>query len=293
MKSSLVFPLVSFALALSGGPAAASEGAPSFPPHTISGSELRVLPVNAAGRHYQLSVGLPASYATEPARRYPVVYVTDGYWDFQKLDAIRGALVFDKVTPEFIIVGLGYAGESLEYGTLRSWELSPVPLGDGPSTGHAAEFLTTIATEIIPFVEREYRTDPAHRVLAGASLGGLFTLYAMYSKPDLFSAWVAVTPAVAVGDGWLLGYEEKFAKAGGQLKGRLFASMGENENPGFLSAILHYNSRVASRRYPQLAYQFRIIDGERHAGMQLESYTRGLRFVLAPLAPEQGPGTFP
>jgi predicted alpha/beta superfamily hydrolase len=293
MRPSVALPLASLAVALTAGPALAAETRPSYPPHTIPGSELRVLPVNHAGRHYRLSVGLPASYAKETARRYPVVYVTDGYWDFQKLDAIRGALVFDKVVPEFIIVGLGYAGENLDYGTLRTWELSPVPLGGDPNTGHAAEFLATIETEIIPFVEREYRADPAHRVLAGASLGGLFTLYAMYSKPDLFSAWVAVTPAVAVNEGWLLGYEEKFAQAGGRLKGRLFASMGENENPGYLSAILRYNSRVASRRYPGLAYRFRIVDGERHAGMQLESYTRGLRFVLAPLAPEQGPGTFP
>ena len=290
MKPSLL-ALVSCAVALSGGPVRAADKATSYPPHTIPGSELRVLPVNAAGRHYQLSVGLPASYGKEPGRRYPVVYVTDGYWDFEKLDAIRGALVFDKVTPEFIIVGLGYAGENLDYGSMRAWELSPVPLG--PNTGHAADFLATIETEVIPFVEREYRADPAHRVLAGASLGGLFTLYAMYSRPALFSAWVAVTPAVAVNDGWLLGYEEKFAQAGGKLEGRLFASMGENENPGFLSAILRYNSRIASRKFPHLAYQFRIIDGERHAGMQLESYTRGLRFVFAPLAPEQGPGSFP
>jgi predicted alpha/beta superfamily hydrolase len=293
MKPFLVAPLLFFPVALAGVPASASEKAPSYPPHRIANSELRVLPTNAAGRHYQLSVGLPASYAKETSRRYPVVYVTDGYWDFQKLDAIRGSLVFDKVVPEFIIVGIGYAGENLDYGNLRTWELSPVPFGDGPDSGHAADFLATIETQIIPFVEREYRADPAHRVLAGASLGGLFTLYAMYSKPLLFSAWVAVTPAVAVGDGWLLGYEQKFAQAGGELKGRLFASMGENENPRFVSAILQYNARVASRKYPQLAYQFRIIDGERHAGMQLESYTRGLRFVFAPLAPEQGPSTFP
>src|SRR5512137_132467 len=107
MKPSLLAPLVSFAVAVSAGLAPAAEKAPAFPPHAIAGSELRVLPVNAAGRHYQLSVGLPASYGKETARRYPVVYVTDGYWDFQKLDAIRGALVFDKVAPEFIIVGLG------------------------------------------------------------------------------------------------------------------------------------------------------------------------------------------
>src|SRR5512135_2360883 len=122
MNSILEVPLVSLAVALSAGPVLASETARSYPPHTIPGSELRVLPATPAGRHYQLSVGLPASYAKETARRYPVVYVTDGYWDFQKLDAIRGALVFDKVVPDFIIVGLGYAGENLDYGRLRAWE---------------------------------------------------------------------------------------------------------------------------------------------------------------------------
>jgi hypothetical protein len=48
---------------------------------------------------------------------------------------------------------------------------------------------------------------------------------------------MAVTPAVAPKGGWLLEYEEKSAQAGGQLKGRLFASTGENENPGFLSPV--------------------------------------------------------
>lgn len=283
-------PLVLLAACLA---AVSALAAPAHPPHVIGNSELRVLSPNAAGRHYQLSVGLPASYRSQPERRYPVVYVTDGYWDFQKLDAIRGSLVFDKVVPEFIIVGLGYAGENLNYGNLRSWELSPVQRGDDTATGHAAEFLQTIESEIIPFIEREYRADPGHRVLAGASLGGLFTLYSMYSKPDLFHGWIAVTPAVAVANDWLLDYEKKFAEAGGRLKGRLYVTMGENEGPGFISSILRYNARVHTRKHADLAYGFRIIDGERHAGMQLESYTRGLRFIFAPWAPEQGPSTFP
>lgn len=267
--------------------------APAYPPHVIGNSELRVLPKTAAGRHYQLSVGLPASYAQNPDRRYPVVYVTDGYWDFQKLDAIRGSLTFDKVVPEFIVVGLGYAGENLNHGQLRSWELSPVPFNGDPNTGHAAEFLETIEKTIIPFIEREYRADTSHRVLAGASLGGLFTLYSMYSKPELFHGWIAVTPAVVLGNDWLLDYEKKFAEAGRTLKGRLHVTMGENEGVGFISGILRYNALVNSRKYPDLAYQFRIIDGERHAGMQLEAYTRGLRFIFAPKASEQGPGLFP
>lgn len=287
MKASLVL------LAAGLAAAATLAAAPAHPPHVIGNSELRVLPKTAAGRHYQLSVGLPASYGRQPERRYPVVYVTDGYWDFQKLDAIRGSLTFDKVVPEFIIVGLGYAGENLNHGQLRSWELSPVQRDGDPATGHAAEFLQTIESEIIPFIEREYRADPSHRVLAGASLGGLFTLYSMYAKPELFHGWIAVTPAVVVGNDWLLDQEKKFAEAGRTLKGRLHVTMGENEGVGFIGGILRYNARVTSRKYPELAYQFRIIDGERHAGMQLEAYTRGLRFIFAPQAPEQGPAGFP
>jgi hypothetical protein len=49
----------------------------------------------------------------------------------------------------------------------------------------------------------------------------------MYSRPALFSAWVAVTPAVVVNDSWLLGYEAKFAQAGGQLEGRRRLSRGD------------------------------------------------------------------
>jgi uncharacterized protein len=273
--------------------AASAAAQPKYPAHTIPNSQIRVLPPNAAGRHYQLHVGLPASYDKEPNRRYPIVYVTDGYWDFQKMTAIEGSLVYDKVAPEFITVGIGYAGENPDYNTLRRWELSPVPSDNAANAGHAADFLRTIETEIIPMIEKDYRVDSSYRVLAGASLGGLFTLYSMYAKPGLFRAYIAATPAVAAGNDWLLGYEDAFAKAGTPLNARLFVAGGGNESPGFLGGILRYNQRVTSRKHAGLAYEFRIIDGERHAGMQLEAYTRGLRFAFAPLAEESGPSTRP
>ena len=285
-------PLLVVLLAALLGRAVAAD-APVYPPHTIANSQLRVLPDKVAGRTYQLHIGLPASYAANPDKKYPVVYVTDGYWDFEKLIAIRGALVFDKVVPEFIVVGLGYAGTDLNYGNLRLRELSPVMVFNNPESGRAAEFLQTIEQQVIPLIEREYRGDPAYRVLGGASLGGLFTLYAMYTKPELFNAYMAVTPAVVLDNDWLLGYEQDFAKAGKELKGRLYVTVGENEGQGFVAGVKRYHQRVTSRQYPHLAYDFRVIDGERHAGMQVESYVRGLRFAFLPLAPETGVGTFP
>jgi uncharacterized protein len=288
MKPTVTALLALATVVMASGTTFAQAPKADYPAATIGNSQLRVLPPTPAGRHYQLYVGLPASYATDTTRKYPVVYVTDGYWDFQKLDAIRGGLVYDKVTPEFIIVGIGYAGEQLDYNTLRLWELTPVQYGKGES-GHAAEYLDTIEKTIIPLIERDYRADPSYRVMSGASLGGLFTLYSMYAKPGLFQAYIAVTPAVVVGNDWLLGFEDEFVKAGKTLKARLWVSGGGNESPAFLGGTLRYNQRVSSRKHPGLTYQFRIIDGERHAGMQLESYVRGLRFAFEPMAPETGP----
>lgn len=276
------------ALAVTAVPAWSAEKS-ALPGYVIPRSEVRTLPVNAAGRHYSLFVGLPASYGTDPDKRYPVVYVTDGYWDFQKLTTIHGPLVYDKYAPEFITVGMGYAGENPNFGELRRWELSPVAFGGGGASGRAKDFLDTIEKVFIPLIDKEYRTDTRMRVLGGASLGGLFTLYSMFTKPDLFNAYVAVTPAVLVGDSWLLKYEEEFRKSGKSLNARLYMTVGGNEATSFVAPILRMNQRFAPGRYPQLAYEFRIIDGERHAGNQLESYNRGLRFVFAPMAPEQGP----
>lgn len=266
---------------------AAETPAQSFPPDAIPNSQLRVLPPSASGRHYQLHIGLPASYGTQPNKRYPVVYVTDGYWHLMMVSPIQSGLVHDKYAPEFITVGLGYAGQNLNYGTMRRWELTPAPTTD--TSGHAADFLKSIKTEIIPFVEREYRADPSYRVLMGASLGGLFTLYSMYAEPGLFHAYVAATPSLYVGNDWMFGFEEEFAKSDRKLSGRLFVSAGGNESPRIVSTILRFNQRIASRKNYGLTYQFRMVEDERHAGMQFESYQRGLRFAFAPLAPESGP----
>ena len=71
-----------------------------------------------------------------------------------------------------ITVGIGYAGDSPDCDQLRRWDLSPVPFGDdGRGSGHAPEFLTTIETVVIPFVEKEYRAEPSSQSLPTTTAG--------------------------------------------------------------------------------------------------------------------------
>jgi len=248
-----------------------------------------VLPRSANGRDYLLYVALPASYAKEPQRRYPVLYICDGYWDFGLVAAFYGGLVYDKAIPEFILVGFGYAGSDPDFDKLRAYDYTPAPKPSedptGKRTGHAAEFLRVVETEFIPFVEREYRVDRSFRALGGSSLGGLFTLYAMLERPGLFQGYIAPSPAVDWAKDWLFAREAELAAKRPNVPARLFMSGAGEESPSFLAAIRRFDERLQSRHYAGLAYRWLLVDGERHAGTKPESFNRGVRFVFAPLAP--------
>ena len=57
-----------------------------------------------------------------------------------------------------------------------------------------------------------------------------------------------------------------------------------------LAAIKRYQAAYLSSKHPGLAFETRIIDGERHAGTKAESYARGMRYVFcAAGARETGP----
>lgn len=108
-------------------PARADDAPPRHPRHTLGNTELRALPRSANGREYLLYVALPYSYGSEPGRRYPVLYICDGYWDFTLLNGFYGNLRYDRVIPELMIVGIGYQGDKPDYENLRRYDYTPVP----------------------------------------------------------------------------------------------------------------------------------------------------------------------
>jgi hypothetical protein len=63
------------------------------------------------------------------------------------------------------------------------------------TSGGADVFLRFLVEELIPTIDRAYRTQP-YRILVGHSFGGLFALHAWQRTPDLFQAYVALDPSV-------------------------------------------------------------------------------------------------
>lgn len=261
-------------------PPALAEAGPSV--------ETRVLPRSRADRLYQLTIGLPPSFRTHPEKKYPVIFVTDGYWGFPTVRGVVGGLNYGRHLPEAIVVGLGYAGENLDFAQLRGDDLVPQEgMGIFSGGGHAEKFLQLIETQAIPLLEKEFRADPKHRYIVGSSAGGLFALYALFAKPELFHGYVADSPSV----GLLWNLEREFAAAGRTTSARVFISVAENEWTGYRQEIQAFHWRMATHGEVKGGLKFRRIDGVRHSVGTGESFMQGLLFVAESIAPEHGAQT--
>jgi hypothetical protein len=276
--------LLAFSLTVT-GLAEDAPAAAAYPPHKLANTELRVLPRTRPDRLYQLHIAVPDGFREHPERKYPVVFVTDGYWDFTTVVASYGNLFYGKNVPPMLIVGLGYAGENLNYGELRGDDLIPYAArGEWTASGHAEQFLALIETVAIPLLEREYRADPAHRYMMGCSAGGCFTLYALLTKPKLFQGYVADSPAV---DG-LQHFEREFVAAGRTTEARVFISAAENEWAYYRKQVGGFYRRLERDGIAKGGLEFHRAPRVRHAGSKPEVYTQGLLYVTEPIAPERG-----
>lgn len=252
----------------------------------LGASEIKTVSSTITHKDYELIINLPSGYAKETSRRYPVFYFCDGYYDFPLITMIYYDQLFDKTAPECILVGFSYRGENLDYGPLRGHDLTPTAVAEAPTTGGGPDYLRVIESEFIPYVESHYRVDTAFRALGGSSLGGLFTLYAMFTRPTLFKAYIAVSPAAMWDRGWPVIAEEMYHQQHKDLPVSLYMTGAEkefSESPAFIEGIKFLGNLLKKRDYQGFRYQFRILDDSYHASSKPEGYTRGMQFIFAPL----------
>lgn len=259
-------------------------------PYVMPASEVRALPQTSANGHdYIVYVSFPLSYQTAgPSRRYPVIYLCDGYWDFPPVAYAADYVRRDGHAPEAIVVGIGYGGTNPNVGLLRQWDFTPGidPVYDstGATTGHAEEFLNVLATEIIPFVESNYRADPSYRVLMGNSFGGLFTLYAAFQHPGLFQGFVVSSPSLDWRKEYVLSQAQAYAATGKSLNVRMYVGWAAGDEIGTSGSSRHFAEQVYKLKIPGLKIAAREVEGGAHSGTKTETFTRGLRYVFAPQA---------
>jgi len=134
-----------------------------------------------------LWVYVPPGYDADPGRRYPSVYVIQGYTGHvamwrnrspyrQPFPETADAVFASGQAPGAIVV---YVDAWTRYGGSQ--------FVDSPGTGQYHSYL---CNEVVPWVDAHYRTldAAAHRAIMGKSSGGFGAMITPMLRPDLFGA---------------------------------------------------------------------------------------------------------
>lgn len=182
------------------------EVAPSFDHESGRLGAWREVPVEGASP-LKIRYFLPPGYDEHPSTRYPTLYCLDGQALFSdgqdpygiwEIDHVLDELWALGVIEELIVVAVETSHERLD-------RLGPVP-DPQHGGGRAREFLETLSEVLVPLVDDELRTLPEHgeRAILGASMGGLFSLFAVWRRPDVFGNAICFSSSFWWASRWLV-----------------------------------------------------------------------------------------
>lgn len=272
------------------------------------------LPHPSGNGSFKISVSR-AAHVPEGAS-IPVLYVLDadiGFALAAEVARLRGTM---GMLPTAMVVGIGYGVGFAEFAKLRTADLTP-PLSDagrealggmtsfiGDQDGGADAFLAFLADTLAPEIGRRYPEVSADdRILFGHSLGGLFTAYALLTRPEAFRTFLINSPSLwwdgfAI-NGHLPAFADKVAALAS--KPRVLIGVGGQEQdvptkvpPSLQMSLEEVQATVAASRMVDSVPEFAaaltgaglvdvehvIYDKEDHGSVIPAAMMRGLRFAV-------------
>jgi pimeloyl-ACP methyl ester carboxylesterase len=173
----------------------------------------------------RVDVWLPPDYDARVSERYPVVYMHDGQNLFDPLTGYGGntwevdqalcrLMQAGKIRGAIIVgvwnTGMGRFPEYMPRKAVTGGTLALYPGGPSIATDtiQSDAYLKYLVTELKPFVDRTYRTQPeaGHTFVMGSSMGGLISAYAVAEYPGVFGGAGCVSIHWPAGDGAMIGY---------------------------------------------------------------------------------------
>ena len=163
--------------------------------------------------------------------------------------------------------------------TSRGRDFSPsVWPGYRTYTGGADNFIRCLEEDIMPFIQKNYRASTT-KILAGHSLAGTFALYTFLTRPEIFDAYIALSPCLFWHDRFMLKKTEKFLEKFKELDRILYIA--HEYTDGDPASTMKEFEKDLKKRAPQgLRWTSLFKDGEDHFSYVLKAFYEGLEFIF-------------
>jgi len=210
----------------------------------------------------------PAGYE-ESNIEYPTLYITDGAENFFIATAIVNFLSRNQKIPQMTVVGIPNVN--------RNRDLSPSVIEGTSNPGGGDIFLTFFEDELIPYIDKTYRTSN-YRIFFGHSLGGMFANYTMFTRPELFNAFIAASPYLMYDSEYVINEAEFKLDNLSNFERQLFITLG-NE-PAYHESLNKFTSLLEDNT-KTLRWDYQIFNDEDHGSIPVISLLKGLKYIYS------------
>ena len=170
-----IFLLIGLVLSLSCSKTTHTGSAPTPPPSDAAIDLSSTLESRILGGEQHYAVYLPPSYAKEPLRRYPVLYLLHGMYQDYKSWFSDGGLQ-------------AAADKAIAEGAMEMIIICPNGFNSFYYNSSDMRYEDFFIQEFVPEIERRYRilSEKEHRNIAGLSMGGFGATYLAFQHHELF-----------------------------------------------------------------------------------------------------------
>jgi len=226
----------------------------------------------------QVYVNVPKLDSADINKTLPVLYLLDGENHFYILSAYVEYLRHWQVIPPMIVVGIVNMDRVKDLTPINS-----VINFDGKvnsnyrTSGGNEQFFNFIQQELMPYIETNYRTS-RFKIFAGHSFGGLTAINCMLTRPDMFDAYIALSPSLWFGNKYVLRLAEQKLSDLSMRGKKIFYSVG-NEDGSFRDDVVKFDNLFKRDSLKTCEHVYKYYPAEDHMTEPIPAYYDALRFV--------------
>jgi predicted alpha/beta superfamily hydrolase len=271
--------IVSFLLLILSSAAMAQD----TPPQPFVVAEMATLHSKILGEDRTIFIYDPDRNGVNLLPSYPVLYMLDE----NDMTMVTGLVKYlSSYTPNMSpMLVVGIAGPAT-----RIRDLTPThslidylghpdlnPDSELKDSGGGERFTQFLRDEVMPYVEQHYKAGP-FKVLAGHSVGGLYAIDTLFLHPEMFNAYIAISPSLW----WEKGYPLSLAKDRlSNLQGpKRFLFLADSPESGpFTSYVRDFDALLGSTKPSTLEYKHMFYPTENHGTIAAKAYYDGMRYL--------------
>jgi len=257
----------------------------------VTAAEIVTIHSNVLNEDRKLYIYKPAEDNIYAPAACPVIYLLDG--DVQtKMVAGQVSYLSESypVIPKMIVVGIGNTDRTRDLTPNHSvigFDGKPDTSANafGKHSGGGEKFIQFIKQEVMPYVEKNYHPAP-YKIFSGHSLGGLMMFYSLLAYPDLFNAYIAISPSLFWDKEWTIHQAAEKWKPGTFLNKILFFSDGSEGGQFHKDAVI-MDSLLKKNKLQNLKFKYVYYPDESHISEPVKAFYDGIRFIYPGWYPPQ------